>query len=107
MTLERAGHNKGRTEAETIAAGFQAELRVGRYREPLKGTWGKFRERDPSEKPASLADGTDGVKVASLLRSCILSPTRVERCRLLWSEASFQPISLARAEKQLPNFRQL
>ena len=55
--VERGGA-KARREAERVAAKFEAELREGRYHEPLRTTWAEFRERYEAEKLPSLAKRT-------------------------------------------------
>ncbi len=56
--IVRTGRKKDRTEAERVAAKWEAELREGRYCAPSKITWAEFRERYEMEALAGLADGT-------------------------------------------------
>jgi integrase len=64
--VERTGRAKERKEAERKAAKFEAELREGRYHEPLRVTWSEFRERYELEALTALAAGTDQKAAATL-----------------------------------------
>lgn len=57
--IERTGRKKERTEAERVAAVWQAELRENRYQDASKITWEDFRDRYENEVLSSLAEGTD------------------------------------------------
>ncbi len=54
----KTGLKKDRTEAERVAAKWEAELREGRYSTVGKVSWAAFRQRYESEKVPSLAEGT-------------------------------------------------
>lgn len=54
----KTGLKKDRTEAERVAAKWEAELREGRYCDPSKTTWAQFRERYEDEVLSGLADKT-------------------------------------------------
>lgn len=66
--VERTPRKASRTEAERVAAKFEAELREGRYHEPTKVTWADFRERYENEVVTSLADAT-GDKIFGVLNA--------------------------------------
>jgi len=76
--VERTGRAKERKEAERVAAKFEAELREGRYHEPLRVTWASFRERYESEVLPSLADETES-RVAGVFNRVerVLNPVRL------------------------------
>jgi integrase len=76
--VERTGQAKDRKEAERVAAKFEAELREGRYHEPLRVTWADFRERYEMEGLSGLAVATDN-KVAALFNwvERVMNPTRL------------------------------
>ncbi len=69
---------KDRTEAERVAAKWEAELREGRYCDPSKTTWAQFRERYEDEALTGLANQTD-VKAQIVLNLVerILNPARL------------------------------
>ena len=75
--IERASRKRERTEAERVAAKWEAELREGRYQDTSKITWSEFRARFESEVLNSLADTTDdkvsGVSTCSSVRSTLRS----------------------------------
>jgi integrase len=99
--VERTGRKKEHTEAERVAAKFEAELREGRYHEPLKVTWAEFRDRYELEVLPGLADRTDG-KVASVFNwvERVLKPTRLvdlTEARLSHLQAAMRRTGLAEA----------
>ena len=67
-----------RREAERFAAKWEAELREGRYHEPLKITWQVFRERYESEVVSGFAKETDQ-KIHYILNTLenVIHPTRL------------------------------
>src|SRR5262245_16061769 len=76
--VARDGSKKTRTEAERVAAKWEAELREGRYHDVSKITWADFRERYENEVLESLADSTDR-KVSGVFNTVeqILKPARL------------------------------
>ena len=76
--VERTGRKSERTQAERVAAKFEAELREGRYHDPCNVTWEDFREKYETEVLTGLAENTDR-KVGSVfnLVEKILSPQRL------------------------------
>jgi len=66
--VERTGRKKERTEAERVAAKWEADLREGRYKAAAKITWAEFRERYENEVVASFADRTAG-KIANVFNA--------------------------------------
>ncbi len=74
--VARTNRKKDRTEAERVAAKWEAELREGRYHDPCKITWAEFRQRYEDEMLTGMADGTDR-KVSSVFNAveAILNPT--------------------------------
>lgn len=76
--VERTGRAKDRKEAERVAAKFEAELREGRYHEPLRVTWAEFRERYETEVLPGLAKRTDDrVAVVFNWVQEVLKPSRL------------------------------
>ena len=99
--VERTGRAKDRKAAESVAAKFEAELREGRYHEPLRVTWAAFRERYELEKLPSLAKRTDG-RVAAVLNwvEKVLSPDRLAsltEARISHLQAEMRRAGLAEA----------
>ncbi|MEC8554655.1 MAG: site-specific integrase [Planctomycetota bacterium] len=76
--VERTGRKRERTEAERVAAKWEAELREGRYKAPSLVTWAEFRLRYEDEVLSSLADNT-GRKVSGIFNvfEDIVNPTRL------------------------------
>ncbi len=74
----RTGRKKDRTEAERVAAKWEAELREGRYCAPSKITWAQFRERYEMEVLPGLAKRTDAM-VGTVFNAVerILGPTKL------------------------------
>ena len=62
---------KGRTDAERVAAKWEADLREGRYSDPSKTTWSDFRERYETEVLTGLSKRT--------LQQCDIAFDMVER----------------------------
>ena len=76
--VERTGRKRERTEAERVAAKWEADLRNGRYREPSKVTWIEFRERYEEEVLPGLADRTsEKVSVVFNTVESVLNPVRL------------------------------
>jgi integrase len=99
--IERTGRKRERTEAERVAAKFEAELREGRYHSPLKTTWAEFKERYETEKLASLALRT-GDKTANVLGwvEKVLKPNRLAELtagRISYLQAQMREAGLAEA----------
>jgi integrase len=76
--IERTGRKRERTEAERVAAKWEADLREGRYSSPSKSTWADFRQRYEDEVLPGLASGTEE-KVTTVfnLVETILNPQRL------------------------------
>lgn len=76
--VECSGRKRERTEAERVAAKWEAEVREGRYHSPSKITWQDFRERYEREVLSGLAQTTD-LKVSGVFNAIenILNPTRL------------------------------
>jgi len=76
--VERTGRKCERTEAERVAAKWEAELREGRYQPPGRTTWADFRERYETTVLPSLAPHT-GRKVFAVFNSleAIANPARL------------------------------
>jgi integrase len=77
--ISKTGLKRDRTEAERVAAKWEAELREGRYCDPCKTSWDQFRNRYESEVLPSLAEGTDK-KVFTVFNSVakLLSPSKLK-----------------------------
>lgn len=57
--VERTGRKAQRTEAERVAAKFEADLREGRYSSSSRMSWDAFKDRYDAEKLSSLSAATD------------------------------------------------
>jgi len=98
--VERGGA-KAKREADRVAAKFEAELREGRYHEPLRTTWAEFRERYETEKLPSLAKRTEN-RVGSVFNwvEKALNPARLAdltESRLSHLQAEMRKAGLAEA----------
>ena len=99
--VKRTGRAKDRKDAEKVAGAFEAELREGRYHEPLKTTWEEFRRKYEEEKLPSLAKRTDD-RVGTVLNWVeeILNPVRLAHLtesRLSHLQAEMRKAGLAEA----------
>ena len=76
--VERTGLKRDRTEAERVAAKWEAELREGRYHAPNRTTWSDFRQRYEDKVIAGMADQT-ATKLAVVfdLVEAVVNPSHV------------------------------
>lgn len=74
----RSAGTANQRDAERTAAKWEAELREGRYRDPIKTTWEEFRDRYEVEVVPGLAPKT-GIMVATVFNAVerIVSPLRL------------------------------
>jgi len=59
LKVRRSCGTTQRREAERLAGKWEAELRAGRYKSPLKTTWADFRQKYETEVLPGLAERTD------------------------------------------------
>src|SRR5690606_21167078 len=63
--VTRSTGETARSRADRAAGQWEAELRAGLYKSPLKVTWEEFRERYETEKLASMSDNYSAVMHAT------------------------------------------
>ena len=99
--VERTGRAKDRKQAERVAAKHEAELREGRYHEPLRVTWAEFRERYEAEVLPGLAKRTGEKSDAAFnWAERVLNPSRlaeVTESRISHLQAAMREADLAEA----------
>jgi hypothetical protein len=102
------GSAKSRKEAEKVAAGWEDELRNGRYQAPSKVTWAEFRQRYEDEVLPGLAENTAGKVFAAFnvveehVGAALLADLTAEKISLLTKrlrEAEWNKDTLARKAK--------